>query len=128
MAVELDPIDRSRKQPELAADFSARLEGSLSLADDERRRRRRSTKLAALVPILLLIGPVVLWKLTSATTGGEHVAVDALVSLTLVLDAGLQVDTAVLTYLHLQALPFIVGAVLLFLTGAWLLWEEDERP
>lgn len=128
MAVELDPIDRSRKQPELAADFSARLEDSLSLADDQRRRRQRSAKLAALVPILLLVGPIVLWKLTSATTGGEHAAVDALVSLTLVLDAGLHVDSAVLSYLHLQALPFIVGALLLFLAGAWLLWEEDKGP
>ena len=128
MAVELDPIDRSGKQPELAADFSARLEDSLSLADGERRRRQRSARLAGVVPVLLLLGPIVLWKLTSATTGGEHVAVDALVSLTLVLDAGLHVDSAVLSYLHLQALPFIVGALLLFLAGSWLLWEEDTGP
>ena len=127
MAVDLDPRKRGVERPELGADFSARLENSLSIADVERRRRQWATRLASAIPILLLVGPLVLWKLTAATPGGEHAAVDALVSLTLVLDAGLHINSAVLSYLHLEALPFVVGTVLLLLAGTWLLWEEHEE-
>ena len=126
MAIELDTGTEVANSPSLDSDFSARLEGSLSLADSERRRRERRTRLLRLLPIVLLVGPVVTWKLTSATPGGEHVAVDALISLTLLLDAGVHVDASVLSYLHLQALPFVVGALLLGLSALWLMWQEPD--
>ena len=115
----------SPSAPQLNADFSARLEESLTVADAERRRHQWISRLIGLLPVVLLVGPLVLWKLTSATPGGVHVAVDALVSLTLILDVGLHINTAVLTYLHLQALPFIVGTLLLLLAGSWLLRREE---
>lgn len=126
MAIKAGSGEEISTHSSLGADFTERLEGSLDVADIERRRRDRMGRLVAVLPVLLLIGPVVMWKLTSATPGGEHVAVDALVSLTLVLDAGIHVNTAVLSYLHLEALPFIVGTLLLILSALWLMWEEPE--
>jgi hypothetical protein len=126
MAIRVGSSEETSTQSSLGADFTDRLEGSLDVADIERRRRERMARLVAALPVLLLVGPVVMWKLTSATPGGEHVAVDALVSLTLVLDAGIHVNTAVLSYLHLEALPFVVGALLLTLSALWLMWEEPE--
>jgi hypothetical protein len=126
MAVHIDQTDPPVAS-ELPSDFAARLEASLQVADSERRRRALRARLAALVPVVLLAGPLLAWLLTSATPGGEHVAVDGLVSLTLVLDAGLHVDTAVLSYLHLAALPVIVGGLLLLMTALWLLWEDESE-
>jgi hypothetical protein len=126
MAVDLHQTDPPVAS-ELPSDFTSRLEASLQVADSERRRRALRAKLAALVPVVLLAGPLLAWVLTSATPGGEHIAVDGLVSLTFVLDAGLHVDSAVLSYLHLAALPALVGGLLLVMTALWLLWEDKPK-
>jgi hypothetical protein len=125
MAVDLGETDPATP-PELTSDFAARLESSLRSADSERRRHALRSRLAAVVPVILLVGPLFAWLLTSATPGGEHVAINALVSLTFVLDAGVHVDTAVLSSLHLEALPMIVGALLLVMTALWLLWGDES--
>ncbi|HCG03130.1 MAG TPA: hypothetical protein DEV93_21645 [Chloroflexi bacterium] len=125
MAVHLDDRDPAMST-ELTSDFAARLETSLRSADSERRRHALRGRLATWIPVMLLVGPLFAWLLTSASPGGEHVAVNALVSLTFVLDAGVHVDTAVLSSLHLEALPMVVGALLLVMTAFWLLWGDES--
>jgi len=80
MAVHLDDRDPAMST-ELTSDFAARLETSLRSADSERRRHALRGRLATWIPVMLLVGPLFAWLLTSASPGGEHVAVNALVSL-----------------------------------------------
>jgi hypothetical protein len=127
VAIHLDSPERAKTPPSLDSDFSARLEGALHVADSERRRRALKARLASLASVLLLIGPLAAWKLIGATPGGEHVVVDSMVWLTFALDAAVHVDNATLGYLHLQAIPVVVGALLLLLVGAVLLWKDPDE-
>jgi hypothetical protein len=121
VAVRSDPTDRADIL--LDDDFSARLERSLQDADAVRRRRAMRTRLARVGLVALLIGPLVAWRLIGTTPGGEHVVVDALVWLTFLLDVGVHVDSATLSYMHLQFVPVIVGLLVLLVTGIWLLGD-----
>jgi hypothetical protein len=120
VAIRSDTSER-RADVLLDEDFSSRLELALGDADAVRRRRQWQSRLARAASVALLIGPLLAWKLIGASPGGEHVVVDALVWLTFLLDAGVQVDSATLSYLHLQAVPVIVGLILLVVIGLWLL-------
>jgi hypothetical protein len=80
-----------------------------------------------LLPLGLLIGPVIAWHVFLAGPGGTHTYVDLLAWLTFFLDVGVHGDSAVLSYLGLQALPTIVGFLLLLLLTVTLLGGPDRR-
>lgn len=111
----------------LPTDFADRLERSLPAADSERRRRAWTSKLRRFLPLVLLVGPLVAWRLMLSTPDGVHVTVAALAWTTFVLDLGVHVDTSVLSYLGLAQLPSIVGALLMIILTVSLLWQAKER-
>jgi hypothetical protein len=113
--------------PSLDPDFSRRLESALQLADRERRRRQAVRRVQRALPVILLVGPIVAWRLILVTPGSAHVAINALAWLTFILDVGVHVDAAALSYLGLQALPTMVGALLLILISASLLSGSRGR-
>lgn len=113
--------DRIDSDSEPASDFTRRLELSLGAADAERRRVQMRRRVQAALPILLLIGPIVAWKLMAISSSSAHVAIDTLAWVTFILDVGMHVDNTILSYLGLKVLPSIVGVLLLLLITAWLL-------
>lgn len=125
MAVE---IESSRSaEPELGADFVARLEKSLPKADGDRRRHQIAARAQRLLPLVLLIGPIAGWRLMLASPDGVHLSVEALTWLTFVLDVGVHLNTSILSYLGFQALPTIVGVLLFILVTATLLGHDREE-
>jgi hypothetical protein len=116
-----DAISVATKEPELEGDFAGRLEASLSSADRDRRRRNVLRRLQAALPIVLLVGPIIAWRLLLATSGSAQVGISALAWLVFVLDVGVHLDSALLSYLNLEALPSLVGGLLFILVTAWLL-------
>jgi hypothetical protein len=127
MAYEVDTRPSTPDVESLPADFADRLEESLRAADRERARRHRFLRLRRLLPLGLLIGPVIAWHVFLAGPGGTHTYVDLLAWLTFFLDVGVHGDSAVLSYLGLQALPTIVGFLLLLLLTVTLLGGPDRR-
>jgi len=113
--------------PALGPDFLDRLEGSLTQAEEERRRVAGMDRLRSLLPLGLLIGPIVAWRLLSVSSGSAHVVINLLAWLTFLLDVGVHVDTTVLTYLGLQAVPSIAGLLLLALVAATLLATRGDE-
>jgi hypothetical protein len=113
---------------ELPSDFTQRLESSLQAADRERRRRHLVARLRVALPVILLIGPLIAWRLMLASPDGVHVVIDTLAWLAFLLDVGVHVDSAVLAYSNLQAIPSIVGMALAVLFAVRLLWypRNDE--
>jgi hypothetical protein len=63
-----------------------------------------------------------------STPDGTHVAVGALAWTAFLLDLGVHVDTSLLSFLGLSQLPSIVGALLMVMLTATLLWEGSDRP
>lgn len=122
MALDVD--DLQGREPELSPDFLARLDSSLQQADQERRRHLIFVRLRNVLPLLLLVGPLVGWRLTLASPDGVAIGVNALAWITFVLDVGVHVNTALLTYLHLQALPTLVGILLFGLVTTTVLWTS----
>lgn len=120
-------LDAHAEQDGLPADFADRLEVLLQSADQERRRRLTIRRAKRVVGVLLLLGPIVAWRLMLATPDGVHVGIAALAWIAFVLDVGVHVDTVFLAYLHLQALPSLVGLLLLVLVVGWLLGTSQTR-
>lgn len=118
------PLD---PHPTLPNDFADRLERSLVAADEERRRRVWVDRARQLLPLILLVGPLVAWRLMLSTPDGVTVGIAALAWTTFVLDLGVHVDTSVLSYLGLSGLPSIVGALLMVMLTLSLLWEGKDR-
>lgn len=108
-------------EPELDETFTQRLELALPAADQTRRRHTFRHRVIRFIPFLLLIAPVIGWRLMLASPDGVHVSINAVAWLTFLLDVGVHVDTSFLSYLGLQALPSIVGGLLLVLIAAWVL-------
>jgi hypothetical protein len=77
--------------------------------------------------LVLLVGPLLAWRLMLSTPDGVHVTVSALAWTTFVLDLGVHVDTSVLSYLGLSQLPSIIGALLMLMLSVSLLWKGQER-
>jgi hypothetical protein len=120
--------ERESMSVELPADFVQRLEPSLRAADRERRRRHLVARLRVALPVALLIGPLIAWRLVLASPDGVHVMIDTLAWLAFLLDIGVHIDSAVLSYSSLQAIPSIVGMALAVLLAVRLLWypRTDE--
>jgi hypothetical protein len=120
--------ERETMAMELPADFVQRLEPSLQAADRERRRRHLIARLRVALPVALLIGPLIAWRLMLASPHGVHVMIDTLAWLAFLLDVGVHIDSAVLSYSNLQAVPSIVGIALALLLAFRLLWypRNDE--
>ena len=80
------------------------------------------------LPVALLIGPLIAWRLMLASPDGVHVMIDTVAWLAFLLDVGVHIDSAVLAYSNLQAVPSIVGMALAVLLAARLLWypRNDE--
>lgn len=117
---------RAPTEPELDEGFTKRLELALPAADHTRRRRVIRARIARFVPVLLLIAPVIGWRLILTSPDGVHVTISALAWLTFLLDVGVHVDASLLGYLGLQALPSIAGALLLVLIAAWVLTSPRD--
>ncbi len=122
------PVDSVEREVaiELPADFAQRLEASLRDADRERRRLHVVDRLRFVLPLILLIGPLVAWRLMQVSASGAHVMIDSLAWLAFILDVGVHLDSAVLTYGGLQAVPSIVGVALGVLVAARLLWYPRD--
>ncbi|GAC1634260.1 MAG: hypothetical protein NVS4B2_20780 [Chloroflexota bacterium] len=60
--------------------------------------------------------------------GSVHVLIEAAAWLTFVLDVSVHVNTTILRYLNLQALPTLVGLLLLVLVTAGLLASREDSP
>ncbi len=118
--------ERSATTVELPSNFGDRLESSLPSADRERRRRQVFTRLRFALPVVLLVGPLVAWRLMLASPSGAHVVIDALAWVAFLLDMGVHIDSAILTYSHLQAVPSIVGTALAVLFAVRLLWYPRD--
>src|ERR1700736_6295846 len=86
VALEVEPGSRKSAKLRLSADFEQRLEASLSDADRERRRRQWYGRGRWMLAVVLLIGPLVAWRLTLVAPGGVHAIVEALAWLTFLLD------------------------------------------
>lgn len=121
MASSLESPTPVGQEPQLGQEFTRRLEVALRAAERDRRRRAALLHLRSLLPFVLLLAPIVGWRLILATPDGVHVGIGVLAWLTFMLDVGVHVDTTVLSYLGLQALPSVVGALLLILVTGWLL-------
>ncbi len=119
-------LDRAQREPDLGEDFSRRLEDSLHRADRERRRRRLAERGRLVLLWVLLIGPVIGWRLTLSSADGVHLGVGALAWITFILDIGVHVDGSLLSYLGLQVLPFVIGVLLFVLVTATLLLPSRE--
>jgi hypothetical protein len=120
----METRERTRSGP--APDFTSRLEQALARADRERRRVIWLRRLRAALPIVLLIGPIVGWRLILVSPDGVHVGVATLAWVTAILDVGVHLDTSILSYLGLQALPSIVGFLLFILVTVTLLGSGKE--
>ena len=125
MQAPADSVEREAAI-ELPADFAQRLEASLRDADRERRRLHLVDRLRFVLPLVLLIGPLVAWRLMQVSASGAHVMIDSLAWLAFILDVGVHVDSAVLAYVRLQAVPSIVGAALGVLLAVRLLWYPRD--
>src|SRR5579884_352599 len=125
MATDLEA--RERAPAGLPPDFAARLEPALARADRERRRRLLLRRLRTLLPVVLLIGPIVGWRFMLVSPDGVHVGVATLAWITAIIDVGVHLDTTVLAYLGLQALPSIVGFLLFLLVAVTLLTSTQDR-
>lgn len=123
MIPELNP-EQLGNEALLTSDFTERLEHSLRAADRDRRRRDIVRRLRVGLPALLLVGPLVWWRITSAGADGAQAAIHAITWLTFLLDVGVHVDSAILSYLNLQFLPSAVGLLLLVVITGWLLFYE----
>lgn len=117
----------AQQESALTTDFSQRLEVSLRRADQSRRWRIVLRRVKSLLPLLLLISPIVGWRLMLASPDGLHVTIGALAWLTSLLDIAVHVDSVILLYLGLQALPSVVGILLLVVITGWLLSAHDRR-
>ncbi|HEX6507405.1 MAG TPA: hypothetical protein VF221_07215 [Chloroflexota bacterium] len=126
MSVPVHKGERDVPVPDLPADFARRLETSLDSADEERRRHQTVRRLSASLPVALLIGPLVAWRLMAVSPDGVRVVIDALAWLAFLLDVGVHIDTAILQYTNMQAIPTIVGAALLVLLAIRLLWYPRD--
>lgn len=115
------------ERAELTPDFVQRLERSLATADQERRRRVWYRRIRALLPLILLVGPIVGWRLMLASPDGVHVAIAALAWVTFALDVAVHTDTSLLDYLGLRELPVVVGGLLFVLVSVSILWTGDEK-
>lgn len=116
-----DLVDQLASGSGPPSDFTERLELSLGAADAERRRVQVRRRMQSLLPIVLLVGPVVAWRLMEISPSSAHVAIDTLAWISYVLVVAVHVDNSVLTYLGLKVLPTIVGILLLLLITGWLL-------
>src|SRR5579859_1124199 len=119
MATEIENAARPRTGP--APDFEARLELALAGADRDRRRRAQLRRLRAALPLALLVGPIVGWRLILVSPDGFHVGVATVAWISAVIDVAVHLDAVTLSYLGLQALPAIVGFLLFALVTITLL-------
>ncbi len=119
---------RAQGEPELDEEFTRRLELALPAADQSRRRRATRHRLARIAFGLVLVAPLAAWRLMLTSPDGVHVAINALAWITFILDVGVHVDSALLSFLGLQMLPSIVGGLLLGMIALWLLSVPREQP
>src|SRR5579875_27627 len=125
--IPVEQVNTAPGEPGLEADFVRRLQASLDAADRERRRVQIVRRLQAMLPVLLLIGPIVAWRLILVSRGTARMAIDMLAWITTILDVCVHVNSTLLSYLGLGALPTIVGMLVFAVLTASLLYESDDE-
>jgi hypothetical protein len=128
MLRQAESLPQQKGTDTLGSDFGWRLESALRAADHERRRRTFMRRVRSLLLVLLLAAPILGWQLTLAFPDGFHVTITALAWLAFILDVGVHLDRSFLSYLGLQAMPAIVGLLLLAMVTAWLLGTPGGEP
>jgi len=108
-------------------DFANRLEDALHRADRARARQPWVARGRVVLFALILAVPVIFWRLGGATHDGLGAAINALAWIAFLVDAGVHVDTSILSYLGLKALPVVVGIVIFGLVTATLLGGSEEE-
>lgn len=127
MLRQIETPRQSGSEAALGPDFTRRIELSLQTADGVRRRRAILRFVRLVIPLAVLAAPILGWRLMLASPDGVHVTIEALAWVTFTLDVGVHLDTVLLSHLGLQALPAIVGALLLALVTAWLLGAPEDE-
>jgi hypothetical protein len=127
MALKVPSPDVASQDRPLGVDFVDRLDASLVQADQERRRHVWLRRVQRLLPLILLVGPIVGWRLTLASPDGVHIGISTLAWVAFILDVGLHMDTTVLSGLQLQWLPALIGALIFALVAITLLGRMPER-
>lgn len=122
----MNPTPRSAPRP-LPSDFAEVLESRLPSADRARKRQVLRAWLGRLMLLILLVGPLLSWRLTMTGSGDRHLTVHTLSWITFLLNVGTRVNGQILTSLHLQSLPTIAGVVLLLVVATGLLWVTGEE-
>lgn len=125
MALHVPHSHESTRDAQLSSEFVDRLSDSLHDADRARRRRTWLLRLRRALPLILLIGPILGWRLMLTSPDGLHVAIAGLVSLAFLLDVAVHVNTTTLSFLGMTWLPSIVGGLLFVLVAVTLLTRRD---
>lgn len=126
MAIDAEPGRGLPNEWQPSTDFLDRLSVSLADADRERQRQALLRRITRLVPLALILGTLLAWHLTFTGPNGVHLVIHTLTWLALILDTGVNIDSSLLTYLGMQTLPTIVGALLFVLVTVTLLWEQKD--
>jgi hypothetical protein len=108
-------------EADLGEGFNRRLERALRAADVERRHRAIRRRVGSILTVLILVAPIIAWRLMLSTPDGVHIGIAALAWISFLLDVGVHIDSSILNSLGLQALPSIVGVPLLVLITGWVL-------
>jgi hypothetical protein len=127
MALKVPTPDVASQEQPLGVDFVDRLDASLTQADQERRRHIWVRRIQRLLPLILLVGPFIGWRLTLASPDGVHIGISTLAWLAFILDVGVHLDSTFLSGLQLQWLPALIGALIFVLVAVTLLARMPER-
>lgn len=127
MALHVHATGETETDTGLGHDFVDRLNASLDQADVERRRLARLRRLKQFLPLLLLIGPIVAWRLMLVSGDGVQVSLGVIAWLAFLLDVGVHIDTSLLTYLGMSWLPSVVGILIFVLVAVTLLHRDSPR-
>lgn len=126
MALQRPPPSDASHDRQQESDFFDQLSASLDGADRARRRRQWTLRVRRPLPLILLVGPVLGWRLLQVSPESGHLAIASLAWLAFLLDVAVHMDTLLLSYLGLGWLPTTVG-VLLFLLVAVTILTGDDR-
>jgi len=126
MALDVDPRPTLAEDPKLNPEFANRLEQSLERADQTLARRQWLGRIRTAAFVLILVTPILFWNLGGATHDGLGTSINLVAWLAFLLDVGVHINSGLLAYLGLRALPIAVGALIFVLVTVTLLGKSEE--